>query len=512
MDGVIQLLAKLEGLIEQAPPDPGPRRFGNVAFRQWHTLVRDALTAPENSLLDQHLPAPVLSLQSPPGGISAKEELLSYLAGSFGSPQRLDYGTGHELSFTAFLGGIWVLGGFQPGRDELALALKCYDAYFRLVRKLVLTYTLEPAGSHGVWGLDDHSFLPYIFGSSQLTTHLPSDTSAGATARQGLEGLGDVPKPGDIVQSSVVERERSRNLYFGAVGFIYDVKTGPFWEHSPILFDISGVQGGWGKINKVPFHCFSGGHSLLMNFTQGMIKMFNAEVLGKFPVVQHFPFGSIFSWDGGPVPTVSQTAVGGLHPTGSEHKGTESELRLAGSVPQPTESGPRPSGSRPGSTKVPAPVTAAPWARNPAPPPAIGASSDATTRAPWAKSPAPPGPGGNPGGLPAGRFPPIETPFTARAPPPANFPPSGGLLGHSPPRSVPTGGDDTKEPWATSVADKHPPSPSIIQATEANLGPKRTSSPDSMLATMGGEEILRRRGSLGTGGVRVAETGDLKRK
>jgi serine/threonine-protein phosphatase 2A activator len=40
-------------------------------------------------------------------------------------------------------------------------------------------------------------------------------------------------------------------MYFSAVGFINDVKTGPFWEHSPILFDISGVRSGWGKINKV---------------------------------------------------------------------------------------------------------------------------------------------------------------------------------------------------------------------------------------------------------------------
>jgi hypothetical protein len=36
-----------------------------------------------------------------------------------------------------------------------------------------------------------------------------------------------------------------------AVGFIYDVKKGPFWEHSPILFDISGIRAGWAKINKV---------------------------------------------------------------------------------------------------------------------------------------------------------------------------------------------------------------------------------------------------------------------
>lgn len=61
----------------------------------------------------------------------------------------------------------------------------------------------------------------------------------------------DAPTPGDVVKKCIVERERKKNMYFAAIGFIYDVKTGPFWEHSPILFDISGIRTGWGKINKV---------------------------------------------------------------------------------------------------------------------------------------------------------------------------------------------------------------------------------------------------------------------
>lgn len=67
-----------------------------------------------------------------------------------------------------------------------------------------------------------------------------------------VEGsLANVPSPAEVTNKNVVARERATNMYFSAVGFIYDVKTGPFWEHSPILYDISGVRAGWGKVNKV---------------------------------------------------------------------------------------------------------------------------------------------------------------------------------------------------------------------------------------------------------------------
>jgi serine/threonine-protein phosphatase 2A activator len=242
------MLAKIEALIDEAPPDKGPRRFGNVSFRRWYKLLEEQTIA----LLEEYLPESVLrySSGSSSEGATATTELVAYLLGSFGSAQRLDYGTGHELSFLAFLGCLWKLGAFKDGGTngdiERNIVLGVFEPYLRVVRRLILTYTLEPAGTHGVWGLDDHSFQPYIYGSAQLTRAISE------TENMPTEGsLFRAPKPSSIVKAEVVEEERKRYMYFSAVGFINDVKKGPFWEHSPILFDISGIKDGWGKINKV---------------------------------------------------------------------------------------------------------------------------------------------------------------------------------------------------------------------------------------------------------------------
>ncbi|XP_044716096.1 phosphotyrosyl phosphate activator (PTPA) protein [Hirsutella rhossiliensis] len=312
------LLSDIESLLARAPLDPGPRRFGNTSFRTWYALVEEKL----HDLLSVGLLGQTLGA----GGGTAREEVASYLLGAFGSPQRLDYGTGHELSFLAFVGCLWKLGFFKDGKPggeiEREIVLNVIEPYLRVVRKLILTYTLEPAGSHGVWGLDDHSFISYIFGSAQFTRPISE------TDLMPLEGsVRGAPKPSDVTNAAVVEDQRATNMYFSAIGFINDVKKGPFWEHSPILFDISGIRDGWGKINK------------------GMIKMFNAEVLSKFPVVQHFPFGSLFSWDEDPDAPV---------PTQSVHM-----------VNQPM---------------------AASATRPPIPPPSATAAQITVTKAPWAKS------------------------------------------------------------------------------------------------------------------------------
>ncbi|RDA92404.1 hypothetical protein CP533_4738 [Ophiocordyceps camponoti-saundersi (nom. inval.)] len=369
------LLSDLESLIDEAPPDPGPRRFGNVSFRTWHALVAEKLP--------DLLGAGLLGRTLEAGHGVARDEVAIYLVGAFGSPERLDYGTGHELSFVAFIGCLWKLGFFRDGelggpieREIVLNVIEPVDGltrigffrYLRVVRRLILTYTLEPAGSHGVWGLDDHSFMPYIFGSAQLTR--PIDDAEPMPLEGSVRGA---PKPSDVTKSAVVEEQRATNMYFSAICFVNDVKKGPFWEHSPILFDISGIRDGWGKINK------------------GMIKMFNAEVLSKFPVVQHFPFGSLFSWDEDPQAPAPAQSVHMAHQPASTVvtmppppvTGTAAAWARTARAPQPSaELGTTCSQASPG------PSTGS-LASRPARGKAAGLESAAAqitvTRAPWAK-------------------------------------------------------------------------------------------------------------------------------
>ncbi len=117
-----ELLRRVSAIIEEAPPDPGPRRFGNVSFRTWSGLLQERA----DDLLREFVAPGVVDFGAGAGEEQqpeqvegeraiALDELKSYFLGSFGSAQRLDYGTGHELSFVAFLGGLWKLGAFDDG-------------------------------------------------------------------------------------------------------------------------------------------------------------------------------------------------------------------------------------------------------------------------------------------------------------------------------------------------------------------------------------------------------------
>lgn len=86
------------------------------------------------------------------------------------------------------------------------------------------------------------------------------------------------PHPRDLLDPNAVEQYKSKNMYFAAIDFILQVKKGPFFEHSPVLYDVSGVK----SMSKIK---------------TGMIKMYDGEVLSKLQVMQHFYFGTLFPFE-----------------------------------------------------------------------------------------------------------------------------------------------------------------------------------------------------------------------
>ena len=230
------------------------QRFGNKAFRLWFDqMKKDVQNYTEENMSD-------------PMG----QECMSYLLDSFGNQQRIDYGTGHEMNFVVFLMGLHKMIISRETLDKNLTKGVCHEmltifaaVYMPLVRKIQSQYTLEPAGSHGVYSLDDFQFLPFLWGSSQLIAH-PSI------------------EPGTFPELDVAQSHGDRFMFLSAIQYIHQVKRGPFAEHSNQLWNISAVEN-WSKINR------------------GLFKMYCDEVLHKFPIVQHLLFGQhVLKWPSSP--------------------------------------------------------------------------------------------------------------------------------------------------------------------------------------------------------------------
>ncbi|XP_022976663.1 serine/threonine-protein phosphatase 2A activator-like [Cucurbita maxima] len=245
VNSIVSILDTLIQWVDDIPPARMASRYGNLSYRTWHARMVEN----SDSLMLRFLPEDLHS---------ATVELVPYFTDSFGNSTRIDYGTGHETQFAAWLYCLAKLGTIKE-EDYPAVVVRVFVKYLELMRKLQLVYCLEPAGSHGVWGLDDYHFLSFVFGSSQLIDH-------------------KYLKPKSIHTQNILDSFSNEYLYFSCISFIKKVKKGPFSEHSPLLDDISGVPT-WNKVNS------------------GLLKMYKVEVLEKVPIMQHFLFGWLIKWN-----------------------------------------------------------------------------------------------------------------------------------------------------------------------------------------------------------------------
>lgn len=242
-------------------------RFGHIAFRDWFEKMKDCC----KDLIDD-----IASGKDD----QFKEELLTYITESFGNPIRIDYGTGHELNFLIFtmgLSNLLEVSDSGDGSDMLITPPKlekyiqdngwdvlCLFAhrYLRLCRRLQTKFRLEPAGSRGVFNMDDFQFLPFLFGAAQIA-HGPSSK---------------LIKIGTFYMRDQIEDFKEDFIFFEAIDFIWNNKRGPFHEHSYTLWNLTEL-GSW------------------ENILRRIRTKFTSDILNPFPIVQHLLFGKyILRW------------------------------------------------------------------------------------------------------------------------------------------------------------------------------------------------------------------------
>ena len=377
---LVSALDDLERAVDEVPPAPAALRYGNPAFREWHaravamspSLIARVLeeagnpaaaaaaaagaageaaagaagaaaagssgaAAAESSVAAGAAAAESSGAAGAAGsGPAAPSSLLleaearalaPFLSDSLGNASRIDYGTGHETLFATLLFCLARAGALAEA-DAAALVAVVFARYVRLCRRLQTTYWLEPAGSHGVWGLDDYCFLPFYWGAAQLddsregggggggggggsgggsgneTPSTPAAATTPTAAAAAAAAAATTPtavaaaaaannnnndptrdgapsKPSGIRSDAALREHGDAYLYLDAVRFVREVKRGgPLSETSPMLCDIAATVPTWRRVS------------------EGLLKMYRVEVCGKLPIMQHQLFGHLFPFAG----------------------------------------------------------------------------------------------------------------------------------------------------------------------------------------------------------------------
>ena len=108
--------------------------------------------------------------------------------------------------------------------DHKALVTRVFWRYIAVMRVLQQLYWLEPAGSHGVWGLDDFHFLPFLWGSAQLKSQ-SNITYATTTSLLTNWNLGHkYIKPKSIHDPDIISEFSADYMYLACIKFINSVR------------------------------------------------------------------------------------------------------------------------------------------------------------------------------------------------------------------------------------------------------------------------------------------------
>ena len=145
--------------VGNAPKPVAPSSSHDHPAHDSHDHAHEPTSATTHASTSSTAAAPLLDMAPEAKRDRVIHHLTRYLLQSWGDIRRLDYGTGHELNFLCLLYAFGRCGVFRldDSTDGQRLVGIVFAKYVNLMRTLQTTYWLEPAGSRGVWGLDDYS-------------------------------------------------------------------------------------------------------------------------------------------------------------------------------------------------------------------------------------------------------------------------------------------------------------------------------------------------------------------
>lgn len=127
---LLDILKRLQEVVDETPASKQAMRYGNPAYKIWAARMSELAPELVMDLLGE-------------GAQEAVIEILPYFLDSFGNAVRIDYGTGHETNFVAFLYCLFALGVLTDA-DRQAAVTRVFKEYMTLMRKLQTTYWYVP--------------------------------------------------------------------------------------------------------------------------------------------------------------------------------------------------------------------------------------------------------------------------------------------------------------------------------------------------------------------------------
>ncbi|EDX11770.1 serine/threonine-protein phosphatase 2A activator [Drosophila simulans] len=201
-----------------APLVPGASMDSrSKSYRRWaHVMLRDIYQIVEKAV--------------PSSKCRHVNELGVYLSGSFGSSAKIEYGTGHELSFLFFMCALFKAEILDKEEDLAASALVLFDRYLQFVRRLQVTYSVNSSNWHGGYSLDKFQFVPFIWGFAQLCHEAPFS-------------------PKKMLDEDTVAKYRGAYMLIDCVGHMATTNIGTFARHSSQLWSLAALSS-WTKIHR----------------------------------------------------------------------------------------------------------------------------------------------------------------------------------------------------------------------------------------------------------------------